>query len=171
MLPWKQRKCEILPINQNLSSVYFSLAKFQLVSCNLSLAMINLANDIHCILTIYLYLLNMCSATLMYNNIYVHVHVCCKATLPFRLNFFCHYNSLIFCCLFTGDNAYTLNDRLFAVPIHGPETSCSVCHTKRAFEYETERSYVRWVLMFLSEHFLLLTSGSKSTCTCTWKVW
>ena len=30
----------ILPINQNISSVYFSLAKFQLVSCNLSLAMI-----------------------------------------------------------------------------------------------------------------------------------
>lgn len=42
-----------------------------------------------------------------------------------------------------GDNAYTLNDRLFAVPIHGPETSCSVCHTKREFEYETEGSYVR----------------------------
>ena len=50
---------------------------------------------------------------------------------------------MIFCCLFTGDNAYTLNDRLFAVPIHGPETSCSVCYTKREFEYETEGSYVR----------------------------
>ena len=33
-------KTSILPVNQNLSSVYFSLAKFQLVSCNLSLAMI-----------------------------------------------------------------------------------------------------------------------------------
>ncbi|CAH3018286.1 unnamed protein product [Porites evermanni] len=43
----------------------------------------------------------------------------------------------------TCDNAYTLNDRLFAVPIHGPETSCSVCYTKREFEYETEGSYVR----------------------------
>ena len=32
MLSWK--------LNQNLSSVYFLLAKFQLVSCNLSLAMI-----------------------------------------------------------------------------------------------------------------------------------
>ena len=33
-------KTEILPGNQNLSSVYFSLAKFQLVSCNLSRVMI-----------------------------------------------------------------------------------------------------------------------------------
>ena len=40
MLPWKLRKNQILPVTQNLSSVYFSLAKFQLVSCNLSLAMI-----------------------------------------------------------------------------------------------------------------------------------
>ena len=40
MLPWKLRKRHILPVNQNLSSMYFSLAKFQLVSCNLSLAMI-----------------------------------------------------------------------------------------------------------------------------------
>ena len=40
MLPWKLRKRHILLVNQNLSSVYFSLAKFQLVSCNLSLAVI-----------------------------------------------------------------------------------------------------------------------------------
>ena len=40
MLPWKLRKRQILPVSQTLSSVYFSLAKFQLVSCNLSLAMI-----------------------------------------------------------------------------------------------------------------------------------
>ena len=40
MLPWKLRKRQILPVSQNLSSLYFSLAKFQLVSCNLSLAMI-----------------------------------------------------------------------------------------------------------------------------------
>ena len=40
MLPWKLQKRHILPVNQNRSSVYFSLAKFQLVSCNLSLAMI-----------------------------------------------------------------------------------------------------------------------------------
>ena len=40
MLPWKLRKRHILPASQNLLSVYFSLAKFQLVSCNLSLAMI-----------------------------------------------------------------------------------------------------------------------------------
>ena len=40
MLPWKLRKRQFLDVNQNLSSVYFSFAKFQLVSCNLSLAMI-----------------------------------------------------------------------------------------------------------------------------------
>ena len=40
MFPWKLRKRHILPVSQNFSSVYFSLAKFQLVSCNLSLAMI-----------------------------------------------------------------------------------------------------------------------------------
>ena len=39
-MPWKLRKRQILPVNQNFSSVYFSLAKFQPVSCNLSLAMI-----------------------------------------------------------------------------------------------------------------------------------
>ena len=40
MLPWKLRNRQILPVNKNLSSVYFSLSKFQLVSCNLFLAMI-----------------------------------------------------------------------------------------------------------------------------------
>ena len=40
MLPWKLGKGQIFPVNQNFSSVYFSLAKFQLVSSNLSLAMI-----------------------------------------------------------------------------------------------------------------------------------
>ena len=40
MLPWKLRKRQILLVSQNLSSLYFSLAKFQLVSCNLSLAII-----------------------------------------------------------------------------------------------------------------------------------
>ena len=40
MLPRKLRKHQILPVTQNLSSAYFSLAKFQLVRCNLSLAMI-----------------------------------------------------------------------------------------------------------------------------------
>ena len=47
MLPWKLRKRQILPVNQNLSSVYFSLAKFQLVSCNLSLAIIWQMTYIH----------------------------------------------------------------------------------------------------------------------------
>ena len=58
MLPWKLRKRHILPVNQNLSSVYFSLAKFQLVSCNLSLAMILQMTYAH-------KLLKLCSATLM----------------------------------------------------------------------------------------------------------
>ena len=40
MLPWKVRKRPILLVNQNFLSVYFSLVKFLLVSCNLSLAMI-----------------------------------------------------------------------------------------------------------------------------------
>ena len=40
MLSWKLRKRQILPANENFSLVYFSLAKFQLVTCNLSLAMI-----------------------------------------------------------------------------------------------------------------------------------
>ena len=40
MLPWKLRKRQLLPVNQNLSSVHFSVAKFQLVTRNLSLAMI-----------------------------------------------------------------------------------------------------------------------------------
>ena len=47
-----------------------------------------------------------------------------------------------------GDNAYTLNERLFAIPIHGPETPCSVCRTKRESEYEAEGSYVRYVLIY-----------------------
>ena len=45
VLPWKLQKRQILPVNQNLSSVYYSLAKFYLVSCNLSLDMI--ANHIY----------------------------------------------------------------------------------------------------------------------------
>ena len=57
MLPWKLRKRQILPVNQNLSSVYFSFDKFQLVSCNLSLAMIQQIPYPH-------KLQKMCSATL-----------------------------------------------------------------------------------------------------------
>ena len=37
MLPWKLRKRQILPVNQNFSSLYFPRDKF--VSSNLSLAM------------------------------------------------------------------------------------------------------------------------------------
>ena len=40
MLPGKLRKLKILPVNQNILSVYFSPSKFQLVSCNLFLVMV-----------------------------------------------------------------------------------------------------------------------------------
>ena len=40
MLPWKLRNRQILPVNKHLLSVYFSLAKFQLVSCDIALDMI-----------------------------------------------------------------------------------------------------------------------------------
>ena len=75
VLPWKPRKRQILPADQNLSSVYFSLAKFQLVSCNLSLAMIWQ-------MTYTRRLPNLCSATL---NWYV-TEICmpCKRILRFR---------------------------------------------------------------------------------------
>ena len=53
-------KHHILPVNQNLSSVYFSIAKFQLVSCNLSLVMIWQMTYTH-------KLPKLCSTTL-YNN-------------------------------------------------------------------------------------------------------
>ena len=62
MLPWKLRKRHILPVNQNLSSVYFSLAKFQLVSCNLSLAMIWQMTYTH-------KMPKLCSATLNYHAV------------------------------------------------------------------------------------------------------
>ena len=61
MLPWKLRKRHILPVNQYLSSVYFSLAKLQLVSCNLSLAMIWQ-------MTYTRKVPKLCSATLRYHN-------------------------------------------------------------------------------------------------------
>ena len=56
--------------DQNLSSVYFSLAKFQLVSCNLSLAMIWQ-------MTYTLKLPKLCSATLSSNCDYI-----CKERSP-----------------------------------------------------------------------------------------
>ena len=57
MLPWKLRRRRILTVNQNLLSVYFLPAKFQLVSCNVSLAMIWLMIYTH-------KLQKLCSATL-----------------------------------------------------------------------------------------------------------
>ena len=61
MLPWKLRKRQILPVNQNLSSVYFSIAKFQLVSENLFLAMIwQMTNTLK--------LPKLCSATLKHKE-------------------------------------------------------------------------------------------------------
>ena len=41
MLPWKLRKRHILPVNQNLLSVYYSLAMLQPFSCH------DLANEIY----------------------------------------------------------------------------------------------------------------------------
>ena len=61
MLPWKLRKRQILPVNQNRPLVYFSPAKFQLVSWFLSLAMIWQMTYTH-------KLPKLCSATLMYLN-------------------------------------------------------------------------------------------------------
>ena len=73
MLPWKLRKRQILPVNQNLSSVYFSPAKFQLVSCNLSLAMIWQMTYTH-------KLPKLCSATLSTGS---RVHSYARATFSF----------------------------------------------------------------------------------------
>ena len=55
------RKRQSLPVNQNLSLVYFPPAKFQLVSCNLSLAMIWQMTYTH-------KLPKLCSATLKDNE-------------------------------------------------------------------------------------------------------
>ena len=76
MLPWKLSKRQILPVNQNLSSVYISPAKFQLVSCNLSLAVIWQITYTH-------KLPKLCSATLTLNchklvqNIKIRIDVSC----------------------------------------------------------------------------------------------
>ena len=74
MLPWKLRKRHVLPVNQNLSSVYFSLAKFQLESFNLSLAMIWQMIYTH-------KLPKLCSATLKGMCHQLHVFVCLKSQL------------------------------------------------------------------------------------------
>ena len=68
MLPWKLRKRQILPVNQNLSPAYFSPAKFQLVSCNLSLAMIWQMTYTH-------KLPKLCSATLRHQNLMLYLIV------------------------------------------------------------------------------------------------
>ena len=60
MLPRKLRKRQILSVNQNLSSVYFSVAKFQPVSCNLYLAMISQMTYTHKVP-------KLCSATLSWS--------------------------------------------------------------------------------------------------------
>ena len=47
MLPWKLQKRQILPVNQDLSSVYFSLA-MQVSACELQpFSCHDLANDIY----------------------------------------------------------------------------------------------------------------------------
>ncbi|XP_028393938.1 migration and invasion-inhibitory protein-like [Dendronephthya gigantea] len=40
-------------------------------------------------------------------------------------------------------DAYVLDDRLFAVPIHGTNSYCSLCKTRKPAEYENQDSYVR----------------------------
>ena len=67
MLPWELRKRQFLPVNQNLSSVHFSLAKFELVTRNLSLAMIWQMTYNH-------KLAKLCSATLSAKNMYSHCY-------------------------------------------------------------------------------------------------
>ena len=64
MLPWQLRKRQILPVSQNLSLVYFSPAKFRLVSSKLSLIIIW-----H--MTYSQKLPKLCSATLKYK---LHLH-------------------------------------------------------------------------------------------------
>ena len=71
MLPWKLGKCQILPVSQNLSLVYFSLAKFQLVSCNPSLTMIWQMTYTH-------KLPKLCSATLSFQAQKVVAVACYK---------------------------------------------------------------------------------------------
>ena len=56
MLPWKLRKRHVLPVNQDISSVYISLAKFQLISCNLFLAMIWQMTYSQTVKTVFCYL-------------------------------------------------------------------------------------------------------------------
>ena len=60
MLQWKLRKRHISPVSQNFSSTYFLIAKFQLVTGNLSLAMIWQMTYTH-------KLPKLCSATLTKN--------------------------------------------------------------------------------------------------------
>lgn len=42
-----------------------------------------------------------------------------------------------------GSDTYVLDDRLFAVPIHGSNSYCSLCKTRKPAEYENEDSYIR----------------------------
>ena len=86
MLPWKLRKRCILPVSQNLSSVSFSLVKFQLVSCNLSLAMVWQMTYTH-------KLPKLCSATLLKGSNPVQAWIFFLFGLSFRNCISCVYNS------------------------------------------------------------------------------
>ena len=96
MLPWKLRKRHILPASQNLLSVYFSLAKFQLVSCNLSLAMIWQRTYTHklpklCSVTLNV-TLNLSNIEAMYEESRVNVKVEPRSTFRFtRETSYCLY--------------------------------------------------------------------------------
>ena len=98
MLPWKLRKHPILPVNQNLWSLYFSLAEFQLVSRNLSLAMI-FANDIHSQtaktvfshLNITVYVIFVCDVLTLSDNISFHFVYCSLGDLEIVLKMWTQY--------------------------------------------------------------------------------
>ena len=75
---WKLRKRQILPVNQNLSTGYFSLAKFQLSSYNLSLRMIWR-------MTYTQKLPKQCSATLI-------EHTCCFQYIYYFVRYLQHNN-------------------------------------------------------------------------------
>ena len=106
MLPWKLRISQIIPVNQNLSSVYFSIVKFQLVSCNLFLAMIWQMTYTH-------KLPKLCLATW-------------RGTLT--LIFFClGWKIIIFVLVKLRDNLFTLSQvTIFASSLVAMETRWSV---------------------------------------------
>ena len=92
MLPWKL---------QNLSSVYFSLAKFQLVSCNLSLAMIWQMTYTHKLPTLCSATLTLCELDYVTADLY-------HAKWPNKPRIVWHYKIKMLLFLFLLVHKYTL---------------------------------------------------------------